>query len=366
MAVDPRLTNGTGTGVTAVGDTSNGGAYRRLEPSDLVLSNDSVTTAIWSDNTPTLTAFYTSSTQVSSSTAEFYFDVYQTSSDGDTAAVQFNIAYADAVGSGSAFYNALVTGSSPTKTNYGQYRNLVLGDENANFIFGNTTSSYFYVINVERSRYKEHLLPGTMTLDLQGPGGANLTLTDDSQINTATVFVDAGRRYNLISGSAGSLSGGALNTNGWTANSGSYGWFLPDVGLILLNGEALDSVGGAGGGIALNTTRSFDTLTNNQEKIFVALNAGSGFTLNSQETLSSDYVFVRARNNEFNYSENPSFISGSTGVVLYDDFIDNPKTYITTVGLYNDNSELVAVAKLSRPLAKDYTKELLVRVKLDF
>jgi hypothetical protein len=366
MAVDPRLTNGTDTGVTAVGSTLNGGAYRRLEPSDLVVSNDSVTTAIWSDNSPTLTAFYTSSTQVASSTSEFYFDVYQTASGDDTAAVQFNVAYADAEGSGSAFYNALVTGSSPTGTNYGQYRNLVLGDENSSFIFGNQTSSYFYVINVERSRYKEHLLPGSLTLNLEGPGGATLQLTDDSQINTATVFVDAGRRYNLISGSAGTISGGALNTNGWSANSGSYGWFLPDVGLILLSGEALDGAGGAVGGIALNTTRSFDTATKNQSKIVDALNAGSGFTLNSQETLSSDYIFVRARNNEFNYSENPSFISGSTGVVLFDDFIDNPKTYITTVGLYNDNSELVAVAKLSRPLAKDYTKELLVRVKLDF
>jgi hypothetical protein len=96
------------------------------------------------------------------------------------------------------------------------------------------------------------------------------------------------------------------------------------------------------------------------------LNNGQNFTLNSDETLSSDFVFVRAKNNEFNYSENPSFISGSTGVVIYPEFVDNPQTYITTVGLYNDNSELLAVAKLSRPLPKDFTKELLVRVKLDF
>ncbi len=75
---------------------------------------------------------------------------------------------------------------------------------------------------------------------------------------------------------------------------------------------------------------------------------------------------MRARSGETNYSENPSFISGSTGEVIYDDFIDNPTTYITTVGLYNDVNELIAVAKLSRPLKKDFTKELLVRVKLDF
>ena len=91
-----------------------------------------------------------------------------------------------------------------------------------------------------------------------------------------------------------------------------------------------------------------------------------GFSLNSQETISSDYVFVRARNAEFNYSENPSFISGSTGEVVFNSFINNPQTFPTTIGLYNDNNELLAVAKLSRPLLKDFTKEALVRVKLDF
>jgi hypothetical protein len=323
---------------------------------------------VWSNNTPTLTEFYTSSIQVVSNNAEFYYDVYQTASTDDTAALQFSVAYCDIEGSGSNFYNNLVTGSSPTKTNYGQYRTLILGDENANFIFGNQTSSYFYVINVERARYKESLLPGTMTLYLSGSGGQQV-LTDDSSLLNTAVFTDAGRRYNLVSGSAGTVFTG-VNTNGWTSNSGSYGWFLPDVGLILLSGEALDGSFISAEGIGLNTTRSFDSASFNQGKIIDALNlsgdSSNGFTLNSKETLSSDYLFVRARNNEFNFSANPSFISGSTGEVLFSSFINNPKTYITTVGLYNDNSELLAVAKLSRPLQKDFTKELLVRVKLDF
>ena len=58
--------------------------------------------------------------------------------------------------------------------------------------------------------------------------------------------------------------------------------------------------------------------------------------------------------------------SGSTGEVIYDSFINNPQVYLTTVGLYNDSNELLAVAKLSKPLKKDFTKEALVRVKLDF
>lgn len=337
--------------------------FKALDPEDLVISTDAIASPMWSNNAPTLTEFYTSSVQVSSNTSEFYYSVYQTESNDSSADVQFSITYCDAQGSGSNFYNSLVTGSSPTKTSYGQYRTLILGDENTPFVFGGVTSSYFYVINVDRSHYKEKMLNGTMTLKLTN-GSDTISLTDDSLIQLSTVFTDAGRKYNLISGSAGALST-ALNPQGYSTDSGSYGWFLPDVGLIVLNGSALDN-SGANGGIALSTARGFDTDSTNPKKIFDALNEGGQFTLNSQESLSSDFIFIRARNSEFNYSENPSFISGSTGAVVFDSFIDNPKTYITTVGLYNDNQELLAVAKLSRPLPKDYTKELLVRVKLDF
>jgi hypothetical protein len=341
--------------------------FKRFDTEDLVISNDAVTSPAWSNNTPTLTSFYTSSIQTAGSNGEFYYSVYQTLTTNDEAAIQFDLAYCDVNGSGSTFYNSLVTGSSPTRTNYGQYRTLILGDENASFVFGNQTSSYFYAINVERARFKESLLPGTMTLNLSSSAG-RLSLTDDSSLNTATTFTDAGRVYNLVSGSAGTINTSKSDV-GWTPGSGSYGWFLPDVGVMLLNGEALDG-SFSDGGINLGTSRGFDSASLNQGKVFNALNkAGTGdfgFTLNSRETLSSDYIFVRARNGEFNYSENPAFISGSTGEVLFDSFIDDPKTYITTVGLYNDNSELLAVAKLSRPLLKDFTKELLVRVKLDF
>ena len=102
--------------------------------------------------------------------------------------------------------------------------------------------------------------------------------------------------------------------------------------------------------------------------LFLAISGSTAktFTLNSQESVTSDFIFVRPRSSEFNYSENPSFVTGSTGEVLYSSFINNPQVYITTIGMYNDANELLAVAKLSRPLLKDFTKEALIRVKLDF
>ena len=343
--------------------------FKRFDPEDLVISTDSITATVWSNNTPTLTTFFTSTSQTLSNTGQYYYHVYNLPSTDPSAAIQFDIAYCDINGSGSEFYNNLVTGSSPTRTNYGQYRTLVLGDENANFIFGNETGSYFYALSMERARYKEKLLPGTMTLNLSGSTGANLVLTDDSSIQSSVTFTDAGRVYNIVSGSAGTVYTGNGQTEGWSPGSGSYGLFLPDIGTILLNGKALDGVGNDGG-IDLGTGRNQDTQDNNPAKLFTAMKgagaANNGFLLNSEETLSSDFIFVRARNSEFNYSENPSYISGSTGAVIFDSFIDDPTTYITSVGLYNDNNELLAVAKLSRPLPKDFTKELLVRVKLDF
>ena len=120
------------------------------------------------------------------------------------------------------------------------------------------------------------------------------------------------------------------------------------------------------GSIGLNVSRSSGVDDNNERRIYNSLNLGASFQLNSDETITSDYIFVNTKSSQFNYSSNPSFISGSTGEIIYSEFINNPQVYITTVGLYNDSNELLAVAKLSRPLLNDFTKALLVRAKLDF
>lgn len=337
-------------------------SFKRLEADDFVISSDSITAAMWVGNVPTLTYFFTSSVQAAGQSGNYYLNVYSSSAAQD---IQFAIAYGNAEGSGSTLYNDAVNGLSYTSTIYGQYQNLVLGDENAGFVFGNISSSDFWAISIERNRYKEAIFPGSLTLELSGSLGV-VSLTDDSNYTTTTTFTEAGRVYNLISGSAG-VKNTSLNADGWTPNSGSYGWLLPDIGTILLNPIAL-SGSLAAGGAGLAVSRSFDAPGNNNQRLFLAISGStaSTFTLNSQETITSDFIFVRPRSSEFNYSENPSFITGSTGEVLYSSFVSNPQTYITTIGLYNNSNELLAVAKLSRPLLKDFTKEALIRVKLDF
>jgi hypothetical protein len=336
-------------------------AFKRLDPEDFVVSSDSITSTLWSTGAPVLTSFFTSSTQAAGSSGDYYLSVYQTASNLSTAAVQFDIAYADSLGSGSTLYNPIVPQNSYTKTIYGQYRSLILEDENANFIFGTgnniVTGSNFWVLSIERANYKQSLFPGSLNLRLSGSGGI-INLTDNSLDNPVSVFLGSTRVYQLISGSNGTA--GSLSGSGYVANSGSYGLVFPDLGTIILNPSAVSQ------SIRVAPSRSNNSDGLNPQRLFTSISGAASFALNSEETITSDYVFIRARNSEFNYSENPTFISGSTGEVIYDNFINAPQVYVTTVGLYNDSNNLLAVAKMSRPLLKDFTKEALVRVKLDF
>ena len=338
-------------------------SFTRLVEDDFVVSAESITSPMWTNNNPTLTEFYTSSAQTAGPNGAYYIAVYQTSSLLAGSETQFDLVYGNKKGSGSLLYNTAVGGKSPSSTIYGQYRTLVNGDENTDFDFGGYTFTEFFGISVSRNRYKESLMPGTMTLTLKS-GSNTIVLTDNSLVTNTVVFKDAGRVYQLVSGSAGAVNK-SFNDTGYTKNSGSYGWFLPDIGTLLLNPYALAEPA-ISGGINLYVNRGSNTNGNNTTTLFSAVSGGASFTMNSQETVTSDFIFVRPRSSQYNYSENPSFISGSTGEVIYNDFINNPQTYITTVGLYNDTNDLLAVAKLSRPLKKDFTKEALVRVKLDF
>jgi hypothetical protein len=345
-------------------------SYIPFNAEDFVVSADSITSTLWSNNASTLTSFFTASAAIPNNA---YLPVYAVNPTSNTTALpQFSLAYGQVNGTGSAPINPTVIGSSPTRITYGQFRTLVNGDENTNFNFGtgNTNSPDIYVINVNRANYKEKLFLGTFNLWLSGSDGTNqslIRLTDDSLSTTTVNYCDAGRVFDIVSGSNGITTTSNFTgiPAGYTA-SGSYGKFLPDVGLILLNPRALALSASQGGiGLIPDSSLTANALLNINRGLHRAINLGANFQLNSEETITSDYIFVRIKNNDFNYTTNPSMISGS-GEFYYPSLVNNPQTFITTVGMYNDNNELLAVAKLSKPLVKDFTKEALVRVKLDF
>lgn len=317
-------------------------SFNRYNTEDSVISAETVVRGLWSGDSATLSSVTTSSAQAAAS--KFYLDVY------NAGEVAFSIEYAHISGSGSTYFNSSVTSSTETKVVYGQYRNLIYGSEEATFQIGGTTVNQFYVINIARSRYKESLHPGSLTLALSGSSGI-ISLTDNSNVLTTSQFIDSNRYFNIVSGSAGT-----------PANTTVYGHMFPDLGLIVLNPGALTGFMTAPGTAA-------NTYENNNAKLYnsilSATNAGRLFRLQSSETISSRFFFTRIKNSEYNYTSNPSIID-NRGNILHTTLIDNPQTYITTVGLYNDNNELLAVAKLSKPLVKDFTKEALIRIKLDY
>ena len=311
-------------------------SFKRFDAEDLTISAESITAPVWSTGAPSLSTFVTSSVQYSSNN-QFYIDVYQTSSAAIGAEVQFSISYADKPGSGSIYYNTNVVGKSPTATTYGQYRTLVFGDEDTDFEINGNTLENFYIVSIDRARYKEKLLPGTFQITTdQG------TYIDDSSERTTVEYCDAGRVYRI---KEGSIAGGV------SVNS-EVGYFLPDIGTIIMEPDTVGTAAVRGQNVNNENAKKF-------------LNNLTSFRLNSEETVSSQFAFVRVRNAEFNYSTNPSNITGS-GDIRHSVMINSPQSYITTVGLYNDNNDLLGVAKLSRPLLKDFTKEALVRIKLDF
>jgi hypothetical protein len=332
-------------------------SFVRYNTDDSVISSETVVRGMWTADTASLTTFFTSSLV----TSLYYLNVYDTST---TSSLQFAIQYGHVSGSGSSDINSSVADITPTRITYGQYRSLIYNDENSAFTFNGITSEHFFALNIARSRFKESIKPGSLTLQLSGSdyGRTMLSLTDDSITNgSVTNFIGSNRYYTLISGSTGTAATSLAGV------SGSYGLLFPDLGVILLNPKAL-SLNSGSGGIGLSVNTGNGTSSNpNLISMYKAISgsAAKSFTLQSQETVSSRYFFTRVKNNEFNYTTNPSVINDS-GSLLYDTLIDNPQTYMTTVGMYNDNNELLAVAKLSRPLIKDFTKEALIRVKLDY
>ncbi len=343
--------------------------FIRLSSDDIVINTEKISTSTWSNNVNNLTTAHTSSTQAvftsATSSGQFYIEVFNVATDSTstTPEVQYALSYGHKLGSGSLdFTNDTGSfGFSATRANYGQYRSLVFGDETRDFKFDQFVSEDIYAINVNRARYKQALKPGSLNFKLKN-GSNEIFLTDDSITSTGSaVLTNLGRQFNIVSGSNGIMQGTTLSQ---VTDSGSYGIFYPDAGVIILNPACLDAAA-SDGGIALGTGTNAHTSDNNHQKLYNSISASGYFIVDSEETISSQFYFVRAKNKEFNYTTNPSFID-INGNLNFDSMIDNPKSYITTVGLYNDSNELLAVAKLSQPITKDFTKEALIKVKLDY
>jgi hypothetical protein len=324
-----------------------------------------VTAGLWSDNQGTLTTHFSSSTETLDQ-IRHYVDVYQKDPSATGSAVQYALAYGNALGSGSSELGSLANPAS--KATYGQYKQLLLEKTATRFVTaGSGSTDSIYVVNIQRNRMKEQLDAGNWELPLTTIGSrasnatgsvtltaGTYTLIDDSSVNVGTNG-ESGIVYNIVSGS---IDDGIYNT----ADPVYYGLFYPLHGALVLDGKMLDQQ------LAFDTNTSSDSEGNNHYALFHSISGSGafGFDARNQETVTSTNYFVRIKNGMFNFSNNPSYTTGSVGQFAQSTFVGAPISYITTVGLYNNKQELLAVAKLSKPLLKSFSREALVKVKLDF
>jgi hypothetical protein len=354
----------------------NGRTFTKFDVANDIVSNQTevVTAGVWSDGIASLTTMFTSSIQTNAQRT-YYVDVLQKNPAATGSAVQFSLAFGHALGSGSDSQGQL--NDSPSKAVYSQYRQLLLNPSDTRFTTaGSGSTDYVYVVNFKRNRLKERLDAGNWELPLVRissratnatgsvvTGSGVIKLIDDSSVANPRIG-DSGKVYNIVSGS---ISSGIHNASAPVY----YGLAYPDHGTLVLDGKMLDQQLG----FATNTGSSSEG--NNHFVLFHSISGSTfftdpqtsdpyGFQARNSEKVTSTHYFVRIKNAEYNFSNNPSYITGSVGQIAQSTFVGDPKTYITTVGLYNDRQELLAVAKLSKPLLKSFQREALIRVKLDF
>ena len=349
--------NNNGTPVIPAGayDFGSGKVYTAFTTEDIVEGGtERITRGLWSNNVGELTTFVTSST-LSSTQKQYYYEIFNGDPSVSTNAAQFSIAYGHYAGSGSLGTNE----DSPSNAIYSQFQQVLLPSNQTRFNFQDKNQDDVYIISINRARLKDKLDPGNWELVLSGSSGEILRLIDDSGDSNQTGTNPNKNVYNVVSGSI---------TDGVQNSTEIFGQVYPQFGTIVLSATGLDD------SASLATVRTSNTDAQNHNKLFTAISgaaaddSANGFQARSEEAVKSSFYFVRAKNAEYNYSNNPSYVTGSAGLLRQSTFRGDAqsKTYITTVGLYNNDNELLAIAKLSKPLLKSYSNEILVKVKLDF
>ena len=374
--INQYLTGGDKLG--ASGGAIAQGIYKRFGEFDQITGKvEVVTTGLWSGDTGSLSTFFTSSTQVSQASSNYYLNVYNTDPASDTsAAVQYAVAYGHRTGQGSISLANSDSSTLASKATYAQYRSILLDNDDNKFTFvsssaaGTHDSDSIYVINVSRARYKEKMDAGNWSLKISGSNGIS-TLIDDSGKKFSDTVGKAGRVFDVASGSLNLGTENEATVNTTTASNGQgLGKFYPDQGLIILNPTAIHNLIGTSidkdnaEGASIST--SVATEGKNHFLLHNAIVGGGDFEARRTENVSTSHYFVRATNREFNFSNNPTFVTGSDGSFAESSFETDPRTFISTIGLYNDSNEILAVAKTSQPIPKSFDKEVLIKVKLDF
>lgn len=396
MPVPRRFTYNSGN------SEDNFGVYARFEEmgmgTNYPTTKKITTKAVWGDSTGELLTFYTSSLQ-STSSQEYYYEVWGSASIScDPAEVKmFSVTYGHVDGSGSLLSTGGQAGDTPSRAIYGQYRSLALesnptqsdatGAPTTFTLASGKTVNHFYAINFNRGRIGDKIDPGNFELtlvELTGSAYANNVFTGSNVVvsasNKTIKLIDDSADANESFGYVG-MPSPVRNLVSGSITNGIYNPTAPHYyGLVYLDQAAIVIDADK-----LNESSSFNSVTgsningDNSYKLFTSisgsavLGAGKGFLARSVNITECSYYYIRVRPSSMNYTNNPTYVSSSAdpnsivkNTIRNRTFRNDPTVYVSSIGLYNDNLELLAIAKMSQPIKKDYNNELSVTVKLEY
>lgn len=117
------------------------------------------------------------------------------------------------------------------------------------------------------------------------------------------------------------------------------------------------------------TSASIDNIVDHFARTRFGSGTLTGITFQNITNINSTLFFCRATADEFNYSSNPSFVDSDNRIVVIDEGQEETQrtfTFVTSIGLYDANNNMLAVAKVSRPAEKNDERDMTFRVRLDF
>jgi hypothetical protein len=251
-------------------------------------------------------------------------------------------------------------------------------DEDGNYTDGGTKINECVFVNFSRLLTKDEIKKGSFTMQLgtgsyADPMSGLVTITDLNASNDYKINSPAGE-YGILKMTTGADA---------SLTNPACGLLFYQAGVAVLSssvfqsasvGGVLGAVSGANAGSGYVDFGSAAGTASIDEVMVSSSISGACDDLrhriydiqyNNTTELNSTIHFCRVGHNDFNYSANPTYLSESK-IRVKNNSLDAPVSYFTTVGLYSSDNELLAVAKLSEPLKKDPTNEMIVRVRLDY
>lgn len=356
----------------------SGQVYGLIYADDIISDEQEIETKeLWSHHTSSLQNHFRDVTS-SLATVDYRIDVWNGRPDDVCASIQYKIFYGDYHGKGAVDYGGLDS-ETMTKAIYTQYAHVLLPHRQEKFVIDGNEEDYVYIIDVQRNLYETAMDTGNWELNL---GYISSSITSGNSVSSSIVFgswgstgsyidetVTGSRREVWLTSKTYDVVQGTLE-DGVTSGGNTIGKFYPNHGVIVLGGSKMDSL------YNFNTNRNVQKNGLNPLRLFTSISGSSapntyfdasgdniGFRGRRLIIKHNKFVFIRVKNQLFNYTNNPTYVTGSEGEIR-EEFKNQEKVYITTIGLYNPQKELLAIAKLPQAYLKSCTEEALFTVKV--